>query len=162
MAQQGLATPTYAYANNNPLHYTDPTGLCIGPLAAVCVYLGLEAGAVGLAELAELAVTTAAIGASTCIGTQCLGPTSPGSRMPPNIPSGAQGGTGSGGAGGGSGSCAAFKPDRVPFPEIPTPKNCELYWVDVFEACTKAEPWNVSGCIAIADAAKKVCVSQVN
>lgn len=35
MSQNGLAVPTYAYANNNPVRHSDPTGLSI--ICNVCV-----------------------------------------------------------------------------------------------------------------------------
>ena len=30
----------YAYVNNNPLRYTDPSGHCVGPLLVVCIMVG--------------------------------------------------------------------------------------------------------------------------
>ena len=38
----------YAYANNNPVRYTDPSGHCIGPLALVCAGVLLIGAAFGI------------------------------------------------------------------------------------------------------------------
>ena len=48
---------TYAYVGGQPTRYTDPKGLCIGPLAIVCVVLA-EKG-VEIAALAELGAVIA-------------------------------------------------------------------------------------------------------
>ena len=40
-AAQGVqAWDRYAYTNNNPVRYSDPSGHCIGPLLAVCLAIG--------------------------------------------------------------------------------------------------------------------------
>lgn len=43
MAQQGLTTPTYAYAVNNPINYTDPDGRFVLPLIPLALKLGAAA-----------------------------------------------------------------------------------------------------------------------
>jgi RHS repeat-associated protein len=53
---QGVqAWDRYAYANNNPVRYNDPTGHCIGPLVVVCVAL-IEASPI-IIEAATYAIT---------------------------------------------------------------------------------------------------------
>jgi hypothetical protein len=91
MAQDGYSTPTYAYALNNPIRYTDPTGK--NPLVIPAAAIGIAVG--------EALVATGVMAAGVyCIGTQCLGnlhwPGSPSSTMPPNIPSKTEGGSSSG------------------------------------------------------------------
>ncbi|MDP2271670.1 MAG: RHS repeat-associated core domain-containing protein [Archangium sp.] len=64
MAQGGMSTPTYAYALNNPIRYTDPTGK--NPLVIPAAAVAIAAG--------EALVATGVISAGVyCIGTQCLG-----------------------------------------------------------------------------------------
>lgn len=43
MAQRGLTTPTYAYAVNNPIKYTDPDGRFVLPLIPLAVKIGAAA-----------------------------------------------------------------------------------------------------------------------
>jgi hypothetical protein len=51
-AVQGIqAWDRYAYANNNPIRYTDPTGHCIGPLLLVCIGVALIGGAVSIGAI---------------------------------------------------------------------------------------------------------------
>lgn len=51
-AVQGVqAWDRYAYANNNPVRYTDPSGHCVGPLLLVCIGVVLIGGAVSIAAI---------------------------------------------------------------------------------------------------------------
>ncbi len=49
-AQGTQAWDRYAYVNNNPIRYNDPTGQCIGPLAIVCA-VSVFVGAVLVASV---------------------------------------------------------------------------------------------------------------
>jgi len=40
----------YAYAQNNPVKYNDPTGHCVGPLLAVCLVFGFIVGVVAISS----------------------------------------------------------------------------------------------------------------
>ena len=41
----------YAYANNNPVRYTDPTGHCVGPLLLVCIGVALIGAGASVAAI---------------------------------------------------------------------------------------------------------------
>lgn len=159
-----MSVPTYAYAYNNPLRYTDRTGL-FGEGVAEFPWWSAAPVVPFLPEIGAGAAVLGAVGAVGALGYGASYFTGqfpdPGAGIPfpitppirvPYAPS--EPGCGS--------TTRAWAPDRVPFPEIPSPRNCDLYWGDVLDACVDAEPWNVSGCIEIANAAKLRCISQVN
>jgi RHS repeat-associated protein len=55
-AQGVQAWDRYAYTNNNPVRYNDPTGHCVGPLALICVAI-IEAAPI-IFEFVAYAATT--------------------------------------------------------------------------------------------------------
>lgn len=68
-AVQGVqAWDRYAYTNNNPVRYTDPTGHCVGPLLAVCIAVGTF-----IADNAAIITSITVLGAVTSF----IGPSNP-------------------------------------------------------------------------------------
>jgi RHS repeat-associated protein len=87
-ARMGLSPPTYAYALNNPVRYSDRDGLCVGPLAPVCAAIcagGACEAAAAAAAAALAAALAAAAGAYCGITGNCL-PTSPPAPIAPPTP----------------------------------------------------------------------------
>ncbi len=160
MAQRGRSVPTYAYAFNNPLRYTDRTGLFgeaefpwWGPVTPVVVPFipELTAGAAGAGMLGGM------VGALLVLDHFSGQFPDPGAGVPfpprspaPALPHPA-----------GEPGCQAlprWKPDRVPFPEVQNWQNCQQYWKDVYEACLRAQPWEAQECMIIADEAEALCL----
>lgn len=164
MAKRGYSTPTYAYALNNPIRYTDRDGLMpggalwwpaaeaagplLGPLVATGVGYGMAAG-VGVVGAAGVVGTVwVGVGQFPDPGAGIPFPITPSIPLPrPHAPS--------------EPGCPAlprWKPDAVPFPEIQNWQNCQQYWRDVYEACLKAQPWEAQECMIIADEAEALCL----
>ena len=57
----------YAYANNNPIRYNDPSGHCVGPLLPVCVAVGtfIVDNAAAITAIATIGAVTSFITADT-------------------------------------------------------------------------------------------------
>lgn len=114
VAQAGYATPSYAYALNNPVQYSDADGRC--PMCAVALYLAIEGSSIGVGGAVALGVGAAATGAGVGLITSGVRGTGY---------DGAQGGSGhtgpidqgAGGAGGHTAGPTTVRPiagDRAP------------------------------------------------
>jgi RHS repeat-associated protein len=60
-AQGVQAWDRYAFVNNNPVRYTDPSGYCIGPLTCVLTWLGI------LPDFRGLVITTMLLGPNDAV-----------------------------------------------------------------------------------------------
>lgn len=63
-ARQGVMLPTYAYAANNPLRYSDPTGLCFWDACVGEAWVGYAIFAAVAATMATQAVVAASSSSS--------------------------------------------------------------------------------------------------
>uniref|UniRef100_A0A0S4X0V5 Rhs-related protein n=1 Tax=Ralstonia solanacearum TaxID=305 RepID=A0A0S4X0V5_RALSL len=61
---------TYAYVGGQPTRYTDPKGLCIGPLAIVCVVLAEKGVEIAVAAEIGAAIATGTATATSVIGSE--------------------------------------------------------------------------------------------
>ncbi|WP_197344799.1 RHS repeat domain-containing protein, partial [Ralstonia solanacearum] len=61
---------TYAYVDGQPTRYTDPKGLCIGPLAVVCVVLVEKGVEIAIAAEIGAAIATGTVTATSVIGSE--------------------------------------------------------------------------------------------
>ena len=91
MAAGGYSVPTYAYALNNQVRYTDPTGLCPWCAAAIwTIGAGFEVSAADAALVGGAVVTGSITGAITNLPPINWGGTEPGAGIPfpitPSIP----------------------------------------------------------------------------